>query len=119
MLGHLMEWFYTGVGGIRQEENALAFSKIKIYPEIVGDLTWAKTSYDSPYGMITTEWVKTLGGLELDVTIPPNTTATVYLPASVAHEVKNFGNSTFTALGYENGRIKISIGSGSYKFGGQ
>lgn len=119
MLGHLMEWFYTGVGGIRQEENALAFSKIKIYPEIVGDLTWAKTSYDSPYGMITTEWVKTLGGLELDVTIPPNTTATVYLPASVAHEVKNLGNSTFTALGYENGRIKISIGSGSYKFGGQ
>ena len=37
MLGHLMEWFYTGVGGIRQDENSLAFKNIIIRPEIVGD----------------------------------------------------------------------------------
>jgi alpha-L-rhamnosidase len=119
MLGHLMEWFYSGIGGIRQDENALAFSKIKIYPEVVGDLTSAKTSYDSPYGMITTQWTKTLTGLELAVTIPANTTATVYLPANAKQEVTNLGTAEFTSLGYENGRVKITIGSGSYKFKGE
>ncbi|HTM99537.1 MAG TPA: family 78 glycoside hydrolase catalytic domain [Pedobacter sp.] len=116
MLGHLMEWFYSGVGGIRQAENSLAFKKIIIYPEVVGDLTWAKASYDSPYGLITTHWVKTQTGLELNINIPANTTARVYLPASINHEVSNLGSGSFNVLGYENGRIKIDVGSGVYKF---
>lgn len=119
MLGHLMEWFYTGVGGIRQEEGSLAFKKIVIHPEIVGDLTHAKTSYDSPYGIILTEWNKTSNGLELGVTIPANTTATVYLPASIHHEVENLGASKFTVIGYEEGRMKIEVGSGYHKFKGR
>ncbi len=119
MLGHLMEWFYTGVGGIKQDESALAFSKIIIHPEVIGDLTTAKTSYNSPYGVIATEWTKTTNGLELSVTIPANTTATVYLPAKSIQQVTNLGTSPFTALGYENGRVKIAIGSGTYKFRGQ
>ncbi len=119
MLGHLMEWFYTGIGGIRQEENSLAFNTVKIYPEVVGDLTSAKVSYDGPYGIVTSEWVKTTGGLELAVIIPANTTATVYLPATSNKDVINLGNAPFTTLGYENGRIKIAIGSGSYKFRGK
>ncbi len=119
MLGHLMEWFYSGLGGIRQDENSLAYAKINIHPEIVGDLTSAKTSYHSPYGLITTEWEKTVEGLTLAVDIPANTTATVYLPASADHKVTNLGINNFKVLGYENGRIKIAVGSGVYKFRGQ
>ncbi|MEJ5995010.1 family 78 glycoside hydrolase catalytic domain [Pedobacter sp. Du54] len=119
MLGHLMEWFYSGVGGIRQEKNSLGFNKIIIYPEVVGDLTSAKTSYDSPYGIIETEWIKTNEGLKLAVTIPANATATLYLPASITHQATNLGTASFTALGYENGRAKIGVGSGSYKFMGR
>ncbi|RYG20882.1 MAG: alpha-L-rhamnosidase, partial [Chitinophagaceae bacterium] len=118
MLGHLMEWFYTGLGGIRQQENSLAFSEIKIYPEVVGDLTSAKTSYDSPYGMIKTEWTKTKLWLDVHVTIPPNTTGIIYLPTSDRRQISNLDGKGFTTVGYENGRVKITIGSGSYKFRG-
>ncbi len=117
MLGHLMEWFYTGVGGIRQEENSMAFKKIIIHPEIVGDLTHAKTSYDSPYGIILTEWTKTSAGLELAITIPANTTATVYFPPSSKRQtITDAHNPRMNGLKIENGRAKLALGSGYYKF---
>jgi hypothetical protein len=67
MLGHLMEWFYSGIGGIRQEENSIAFKQIVIHPEIVQGLTHAETSYASPYGRITTKWKVESKGLQLEV----------------------------------------------------
>ncbi len=50
MLGHLMEWFYSALGGIKQAENSVAFKNIVIEPEVVGDVNSCQTSYDSPYG---------------------------------------------------------------------
>ena len=79
MLGHLMEWFYSGLAGIRPGKNTVAFKEIEIRPQPVGDVTWARTSYHSPYGVITSLWKKNAGVFELDVTIPVNTTATIYL----------------------------------------
>jgi len=114
MLGHLMEWFYTGVGGIQQEDGSIAFNKIKIYPEVVGDLTSASTSFQSPYGKISTSWQKLADQFTMQLTIPANTTATVYLPAKATQEV--LSAQKYMARGYENGRIKISIGSGVYQF---
>jgi alpha-L-rhamnosidase len=119
MLGHLMEWFYSGVGGIRQEKGSIAFSKIKIYPEFVGDLTTAKAAYQSPYGLIATNWTKTGTGLGLEVSIPANTTANIYLP--VASNQKIFIDDKPLTIDHGlstiiNGRIKIAIGSGNYKF---
>ncbi|MBS1654981.1 MAG: family 78 glycoside hydrolase catalytic domain, partial [Bacteroidetes bacterium] len=36
MLGHLMEWFYEGLAGIRSGKDAVAYKKIIIEPEPVG-----------------------------------------------------------------------------------
>ncbi len=116
MLGHLMEWFYSGVGGIRQDEGAIAFNKIKIQPEIVGDLTSANTSYNSPYGEITTKWNKSDTSFELEVNIPANTSATVYLPVNGPQSIINQGNGEFKILNYDGNKAKIAIGSGVYKF---
>ncbi|NTE04427.1 family 78 glycoside hydrolase catalytic domain [Agrobacterium tumefaciens] len=116
MLGHLMEWFYSGVGGIRQDENSVAFNKIRIEPEIVGDLTFAKTEYDSAYGKIATDWKKSANGFELEVNIPVNTTAVVYLPAPNNQPVSEANNAIFKSLGYKNGKALVAIGSGIYKF---
>jgi len=43
MLGHLMDWFYAGLGGISQTEKSVAYKEIVIRPEMVGDLTWVKS----------------------------------------------------------------------------
>ncbi len=80
MFGSVSEWFYKSVLGIQQSGNSLAFSEIIIKPSIVGDLTWAKGSYHSVRGTIGSSWWKFGETIHLQVTIPANTKATVYLP---------------------------------------
>lgn len=115
MLGHIMEWFYSGIAGIRQEEGSVAFKHIRIYPEPVGGLTYARSSYQSPYGEIATSWKKNTATFELDVTVPANTTATVYLPATAKQQLSE-GGKNIQPAGFEKGRAVVRIGSGNYKF---
>lgn len=121
MLGHIMEWFYSGLGGIRQEDGSVAFKHIRIYPEPVGDLTSAKGSYLSPYGKIATDWKKTDRGFELAVTVPVNTKARVYLPATGKQRPTENGkaikdSAAIKWIGFEKDRAVVEIGSGNYNF---
>jgi hypothetical protein len=95
MLGHLMEWFYAGLCGIKQAKDGVAYNKIEIRPQPVGDITYANASYHTPYGEIKSGWRKTGDSFELNIVIPANTKAEIYLP----------------------GRIKaIKTGSGKYQY---
>ncbi len=121
MLGHLMDWFYAGLGGIGQTENSVAYKEIVIKPEIVGDLTWVKSSYQSPYGLIRSDWEKTNVGMKMNVSVPANTSALVYVPANSASEIKESAKAISNlkdvrVVGEENGRIVLKIGSGDYHF---
>ncbi|MFD2287676.1 Bacterial alpha-L-rhamnosidase [Pedobacter petrophilus] len=116
MLGHLMEWFYSGVGGIRQDENSVAFNKIRIEPHVVGDLTSADVSYDSPYGKISSKWQKMDKSFLLEVHIPVNTTADIYFPSKLKQTITDEINPRISGLKIENGKAKITVGSGHYKF---
>lgn len=109
MLGHLMGWCYSGLGGIRAAEESIAFNHILIEPEPVGDIKWTKTAYRSPYGLISTDWHKTGKVYTLNVTIPANAIATVKLP--LPH------HATVTQNGRQISPAKsIAIGSGKYSF---
>jgi len=114
MLGHLMEWFYAGLAGIKQEENSVAFKNIEIKPNPVGDVTAARATYHSVYGDIVSDWKKHDGIFELDVEIPANTTATIYIPVVNNQPVSFYGS--FSAVKYENRKAVIKIGSGKYNF---
>lgn len=121
MLGHLMEWFYSGLAGIRSAANAIAFNKIEIRPEVVGDVTYVKANYQSPYGNIASSWKKDKGSFELNVTIPANTTAMVYLPVNKTAALTVNGRPVnarkdIKLLGYQDGKMKLAIGSGIYSF---
>ena len=114
MLGHLMEWFYAGLAGIQQTENSIAYKEIMIKPEVVGDVTHAKASFQSPYGFIKSEWTNSATAFNLQVKIPANSTAVVYVPAKQGQTVlMNGKKATFV---YEDGRAVIKIGSGNYNF---
>jgi len=115
MLGHIMEWFYSGLGGIQQEANSCGFKDIIIRPEIVGDLTWVKTSYLSPFGLIRSEWKKEKNILEMNVEIPANTFATIYLPTNDKNSVTENGQK-ITLVKTADGKFCRKIGSGSYIF---
>ncbi len=124
MLGHLMEWFYSGLAGIRPSGsptgNSVAFKEIDIRPQPVGDVTSAKASYNSPYGMIRSEWKKSDKLFELNVEIPVNTTANIYLPANALSKItegkQRFYAPTNDGSGNKTERALIVIGSGKYHF---
>ncbi len=96
MLGHLMEWFYTTVGGIRQSTNAAGYKEIEIRPQPVGDITFANTVYQSSYGEVRTDWKVEDGYFKLQVTVPANAKAVVYLPGQATPERMASGNYVFS-----------------------
>jgi alpha-L-rhamnosidase len=61
--------------------------RIIIKPAIVGDVAWVKCSHESPYGRIVSNWKRNGKSLTMDVTIPANTTATVFVPGEAPREV--------------------------------
>jgi len=77
MLGHAEEWFYTGLAGINPDPAGPGFRRLIIAPQPVGDLTWAKASFDSMSGRVESSWKISHGLFQLDIVIPPNTTAMV------------------------------------------
>jgi alpha-L-rhamnosidase len=80
-------WFYQGLAGIRPDPAAPGFQKIIIKPAIVGDLTWVKAHHDSPYGRIVSNWKREGRQLIMDITIPANSTATVFVPNETVRQV--------------------------------
>ena len=80
-----------------------------------------KASYSSIHGRITSNWRREGGKLSLDITIPANTTATVFIPAQDAAAVTESSQPTAQAEGVkflrlENSAAIYAIGSGTYHF---
>jgi alpha-L-rhamnosidase len=114
-------WFYQGLAGIRVDESAPGFKKIIIKPAIEGDLKWVKANHNSTYGEIESSWDIIDGKVKMNVTIPPNTTATIYVPTTDATTVKENGKRIAESSGIdficsENGYTVYSVGSGHYVF---
>ena len=114
-------WFYQGLAGIRPDELEPGFKKVIIKPAVVGDLTWVKCYHDSPYGRIVSNWKREDQKLSMEVTIPANATATVYVPADDTGLVFESGKPAAKAAGVkfekmENGAAVYAVGSGTYRF---
>jgi alpha-L-rhamnosidase len=92
--GAVYQWMVENIGGIRSEAGA--YKKILIAPHPGGKLTWAKVSYTSIHGPIESAWKLDNGKLQVDVTIPANTTATIQLPSSPPQDIGS-GTYHFTA----------------------
>jgi len=121
MLGHLMEWFYSGLGGIGQSENSVAYKEIVIKPEFVHGLSFVSTNYESRYGQIKCNWEKNNNVVNLNIDIPVNTTALIYLDInsnSVVSEGNiNISNANGIEIMSENDEQMIcKVGSGCYSF---
>jgi hypothetical protein len=121
MLGHIEEWFFRGLGGIRSDPAGPGFSKFMIRPQITGDLTWVKVRYDSVRGPISSSWHRDHDKLIMEVAVPANTTATVYVPARDERSVTESGQRASEADGVqflrtEGGTVVFAVASGTYRF---
>jgi hypothetical protein len=118
MLGHLMEWFYGGLAGIRQAENSVAYKEVLIHPQIVSKISSASASFESPYGKVVSEWENDVDKLSLRIRVPANTSALVRIPVEGEYEILESGDplAELKVLSEENGILVIRVGSGEYNF---
>lgn len=120
-LGSCGEWLFGTVAGIDQDPSLPGYKKLVIRPRPGGTLTHASGKFDTINGKVATSWAKNATGFALDVTIPPNATAEVHVPAPDAGSVKESGNPASTAPGVtylrmENGAAVFAVESGRYLF---
>ncbi|WP_274649564.1 alpha-L-rhamnosidase [Paenibacillus humicola] len=120
--GSIGDWMYRTVTGINTDPEKPGYKHIHIEPQIDPRLSYAKASYQSLYGAIEAGWSRTDEGMELTVAIPPNTTASVVLPAASRRLLLESGTSVNAAAGIyrteetADGGIRLEIGSGRYRF---
>lgn len=81
MLGHVMEWFYTTLLGIKDDSAAIASDKVVINPVPVGDITWASGSYACPRGEISVNWRLNEDKIVIGGHIPTGVDARIVVPA--------------------------------------
>ncbi len=117
--GSVGEWMFSELAGI--DTDGPGFKRIMIHPHPDGDLTWAKASYDSIRGPIAVSWKIEGQDFVLDLSIPANTTATIFIPASSPDQVLERGLPAQKSPGVrflklDSGNALFEIGSGSYNF---
>lgn len=84
-LGAVANFLHSVVGGL--SPRSPGWESISIKPRPGGNLTWANTSFRSPYGLVECRWKIVDKQLQVDVTVPPNATAQVELPDGTVEKV--------------------------------
>ncbi|MDD2599578.1 MAG: family 78 glycoside hydrolase catalytic domain [Kiritimatiellae bacterium] len=126
MFGDFSAWMYQYLAGIRLSDDVstiaskvdplkVAFKEFVIAPEPVPGLTYVNAKHNSPYGEIRSDWVITAdGAFHLEVDVPVNTTAIVYLPTKPGAKV----NSSPIVSEFQSGSggAAFKVGSGRYAF---
>ena len=94
MLGHLMEWQYAYVAGIRQQPGSVGWRRVLIAPN-PGGLDSASASFASPRGTIRVSWRQSPQAFTMNVEIPHGVQALAILPNGKRHALKP-GSSELT-----------------------
>ncbi|MBN1490857.1 MAG: family 78 glycoside hydrolase catalytic domain [Phycisphaerae bacterium] len=122
LVGDLCVWFYEYLGGIQSDPEQPGFKHIVMRPVPTGDLTHAKASHNSMHGRIVSDWrIVDETTFTWNITVPANTTATVYIPTSDPAKVTEGGIAAEKATGVkflrtEEDRAVYQVGSGDYAF---
>jgi len=117
--GAIGQWFYEGIAGIIPLEPG--YKRILIAPTPGKQLVFANAEYNSVYGKIESNWKKRGLGLELEVTIPPNTKAEVVIPVKqrmnlLMDEEEFEDNSNVRMIDKSANKITLDVLPGKYNF---
>jgi alpha-L-rhamnosidase len=121
MFGDISAWFYKALAGINPDPAAAGFKHFFVRPQLLGDLTSARADYDSIRGKIVSDWRVEDGEFRLNLTVPANTTATVFIPAVLGSEVEEGGDPARRVKGVKllrqdpTGAV-FQVASGAYRF---
>ncbi len=119
--GAVGQWMMAYSLGIQRDQPGFQKFILQPEPDPTGVMTSAEGYYDSMYGRISSAWKVDGKALTYRATVPANTTATLYLPASAAETVREGGKDASKSKGVtfirqEGGRAVYELKSGSYAF---
>jgi alpha-L-rhamnosidase len=121
MMGSVDSWFYKYLLGIRPNLQNPGFERFIIRPYIIKDLEFAEGEYNSVKGLIKSAWKKSQGTIMLDITVPENSVANVFIPAKNFEKITEGGASVnqikqVKFLRKEDQSYVFEVGSGTYHF---
>ncbi len=119
--GSIGDWLYRYVAGLDVDPERPGYEHVVIRPYPGGGLSWARAEYRSVRGPVASGWKIEGEALTLEVTIPPSSSATVFVPATDAATVTEGGRPATEAdhvrfLQQEADRAVFAVDSGSYAF---
>lgn len=125
--GAVCEWMFASLAGIQSDGPGFKQVVIRPMPPTPGSnemhppIDWVRASYDSIRGVIRSDWKLNEDAFLLNVSIPANTSATIYLPANAGSQIMEGGSlvmndESIRFLGIENGYAKLKVGSGNFAF---
>jgi alpha-L-rhamnosidase len=121
LLGDLVVWYYEDLAGIKSDDEAVGFKKIIMKPVPVGNLKFVNASYHSVHGIIKSAWRIENGNFHWQISVPANTTAEVYMPATSEADVTESGKPAANVqdvkwLHSDGKYVVYQVGSGNYDF---
>lgn len=124
MLGHIEEWFYRHLAGIKREYDGRGRSEgeLTVAPYLAEGIQWVNASHVLPQGTLNVAWMLEEGNrLSLKLEIPPNAVACVHLPTNHAVEATEGGLTVSQAEGVtvvekRERHLVMRVKSGRYHF---
>lgn len=113
--GAIGDWMYRISAGIETQEPG--YRKLLLQPHPTQKLSYAKASFESPYGKITSGWERRDGKIIVNVSIPANTEASIVLPVKDPSAVTQNGTAIPSAdVRFIDSKVSLIRGSGDYTF---
>ncbi len=121
MLGDGEEWLFRGLAGIDLDMTRSRDERITIRPNPVANVTWTRCTEHSVLGDIVDNWSRQRGKFVLDVTVPANATATIYVPSRAGTKIEESGRPAdrapgVTQISVDNNGAVFRVASGRYHF---
>jgi alpha-L-rhamnosidase len=120
MMGSIDAWFYKVLAGIQLDEQHPAFEEFIIKPFPAEDLDFVNASTNTIRGIISVAWERKDDTFVMDISIPFNTKAMVYVPGDAEDHLLVNGldilqQPLIELLDYQEGYHVLKVPSGEWK----
>ncbi len=117
--GAIGDWMYRVSAGIETQDPG--YKHLILQPHPTKKLEFSKATFDSQYGPVSSGWERKGDKISVNVTIPPNATATIVIPVDDISKVSVGGkalegNTTFSSAKTGDKNVTVEAGSGEYSF---
>jgi len=119
--GAIGDWLYREVAGLDTYDDGVGYKHIKVKPHIGGNFTNVTATLKTYYGNTSAGWKIEKNSITIAVTVPPNTYATIFLPAANESDIKENGIALsamkdIKIMDRQGEYVVVQTGAGNYNF---